>query len=97
MLSSVLCVPRLDDGARDAPGVALFAKLAQHGDQLGFAHPAQVFPGGLPGRPVHAHVERTGPAERKAALGFVELGGGDPQVDQATVQRKRPRRGQHLP
>jgi hypothetical protein len=39
---------------------------------------------------IHAHVERPVGAEAESALGGVELGAGDPEVEQDRVRRRKP-------
>jgi hypothetical protein len=39
-------------------------------------------------RPVHAHVQGAGPAERETALGLIELDRGDAEIRYASIERK---------
>jgi hypothetical protein len=39
-------------------------------------------------RPVHAHVQGAGPAERETPLGLIELDRGDAEIRYASIERK---------
>ncbi len=75
-----------DDGARDRAGMPLLAERSDDGGEValgGLRHHV----GGA--RPVaaHAHVERAVEAERKAALGLVELHRRDAEIEHDAVDR----------
>ncbi len=81
----VFAAARLDDGAGDLAGKAFLAKIPQDPLDLVFVRSAQEIRRGFTLRLVHTHVQRSVVAERKSALGTVELHGGDPQVEQTTI------------
>jgi hypothetical protein len=76
----------LHDGARDARRQALFAVLAKDSDELGQRRAVDDIGGALPRTRRHAHVERTVLQETEAALGVIELRGGDAQIEQDAVE-----------
>ncbi len=77
-------VARLDDGAADAPGMALLAEDADDAGKLlgaGAADDIRRARAGL----AHAHVERTVEAEREAALRLVDLHGGHADIEHHAI------------
>ena len=84
-----------DDGPGDRPGALLLAvaeedvgelRLAQLVDQIGRAGAFAA----------HAHVERSVAAEGEAALGLVELHGGDAEIERNPVGRRHALGGQEI-
>ena len=77
---------RLDDGARDAARVALLAEDENDIGEIAFARAGDHI-GRARALAAHAHVERPVEAEREAALGPIELHGGDAEVEHHAVDR----------
>ena len=74
------------DRADDAAPVVLLAEVADGPDQgivRGLLQPAA---GGLARARIHAHVGRGVGAKREAAVGLVELEGGNPEVEEDAVE-----------
>ena len=65
----------------------LLAVLVDHVGELPLAHAVHEVGGRGRARAVHPHVERALGLEAEAALGIVELHGGDPEVEQDAVRR----------
>ena len=74
--------PGGDDGPGDATGEALVAEVTQHRRQSCLRVAVDDVGGGDGGVGVHTHVERGRVAIAEAALGPVELGGADAEVEE---------------
>src|SRR5262249_47238057 len=79
-----LLLARLDDGARYAPALPLFTVAPDDVGELGLVAFVDDVGGGAAGA-LHAHVERPGGAEGKAAFGIVELHGGDAEIERHAI------------
>ena len=84
---------RLDDGAGDPPGAAFLAIVADDPGEAALGFLVHHLGRAAPGRR-HAHVERAVGAERKAALGGVELHRRHADIEGDAVDRLDPARGQ---
>src|SRR5205823_3204088 len=77
---------RRDDGSCDAPCVAFLAEITDQLGEIALLETGYQIGGARP-IPSHAHVERAVEAERKAAVGIVELLRGDADVERDAGDR----------
>ena len=79
---------RVDDGARDPTGKALFAVLKDGIGQLALRRPRDQISGRFAGAPVHAHVQRLVALKAEAAARLVELHRRHAKVGESAVDER---------
>ena len=83
----LLFLPPAADGGGDARGVTLFAICIKDALQFLFGPGIHQLPGRKTPGAVHAHVQRRVGHVAEAPLCIVQLGGGDPQIEEHPVRQ----------